>query len=113
MQKGVSLGCSDCCPKPMLLVMMLRNNIRSKAPKFTEAPAGISLFPNPASEMLIVQYAAQENTQALIYSADGRLVKEIPLSGKKSIHALEITDIAAGVYRLAIGDLSQNFQVIK
>jgi DNA/RNA endonuclease YhcR with UshA esterase domain len=86
-------------------------SLRSKAPKFTEAPAGISLFPNPASEMLIVQYTVEETAQAMIYSADGRLVKEIPLSGRRPIHALDISDIAAGAYQLRIGNETGTFQV--
>jgi hypothetical protein len=61
-----------------------------------------SLFPNPASQWITVEYDLQVigNTNAVlnIIDATGRVVKSLELSGNKSSVVVDLTTLQKGIY---------------
>lgn len=64
----------------------------------------LTIYPNPASNVI---YLSEEmNGRGSIYSADGRLIKDLYVFGK----GVDISDLSAGVYVLSINSRQNNYK---
>lgn len=66
--------------------------------------AGLSLYPNPASEQLYVDYAVQSTSATLeIYDMKGACVKQLQINASP-VRMIGINDLSKGLYMLRIVD---------
>ncbi|MFH0866137.1 MAG: T9SS type A sorting domain-containing protein [Bacteroidota bacterium] len=65
-------------------------------------PSLVSVFPNPANESVIIDFATSSNDYPLagIYSIDGRLLQLINIKQKQT--EINISDLPAGVYMIKV-----------
>lgn len=66
------------------------------------SPDGISIFPNPAHDVLHIRFSHPATAQATITSATGQLVTQQQLAS--SLNTIAISDLPTGIYHLAISD---------
>jgi hypothetical protein len=62
----------------------------------------VKVYPNPATESLIVESGSQVPGRAVIYDASGRTIREINLSSGKS--SVDVSGLPVGAYTLSFGD---------
>ena len=62
----------------------------------------ISVYPNPATDKLFVEFKSNENYQASIFDMNGKLVQQLTLSQDSQF--IEIANYAAGDYVLKLTD---------
>lgn len=68
----------------------------------TNTSPSARVYPNPASNNLVIEVAAQEGSVELL-DATGRVVKTAPVNG--SIVTLNVTDLAPGIYFCRVNDI--------
>ncbi|HKK68851.1 MAG TPA: immunoglobulin domain-containing protein [Bacteroidales bacterium] len=76
----------------------------------------VSLFPNPASSEIRIDYTLRdEASSARLYTLYGQLVHEESMSGKATMHTMDISRLPAGCYilRISTGKRHLNFRFIK
>jgi DNA-binding beta-propeller fold protein YncE len=67
------------------------------------APAGLEIYPNPASSYLNVQINEGERNSTLsIYNTQGSLVKTVPVNSDSE--EIDVSELPAGVYILKLHD---------
>ncbi len=69
----------------------------------------LSMYPNPATTQVQLQYQAEENTVMTITNAAGNVVKTMELRKGNRNPVVEIGDWAAGMYYLTIRETESNF----
>ena len=67
-----------------------------------EHPIDFSCFPNPANEILTIQYSISEPTLAELRSVAGHLIKAIPLNEAKNTIDLNINNLNNGIYFISL-----------
>jgi len=72
----------------------------------------LTIYPNPASEQIQLQYEAEENTTLMVANAAGTIVKVVELPRGSHNPILRISDWAAGMYYLTIRGTESNFASI-
>ncbi|MBK9190733.1 MAG: CotH kinase family protein [Crocinitomicaceae bacterium] len=73
----------------------------------------LRVFPNPATDQIkVVLPAAGENSKLLLYSQDGKLVKEIAVQNQSEI-TLTISDLQGGIYLLQLSDEKNSHEPIR
>jgi len=77
----------------------------------------ILIYPNPASDMLNVQFGSPTEEAMALYLIDnrGRVVKTITVEASSSEKQINMQDMAAGLYYLKLikGKLSNVYKVVK
>lgn len=75
--------------------------------------AGISIYPNPASDILNVRLENFRNSSISIYSVDGQLIKTESLSADNN--KILISDLSNGIYFITIsyGSQKDTYKIIK
>ncbi|MEM1121539.1 MAG: DUF4331 family protein [Bacteroidota bacterium] len=76
----------------------------------------LSVFPNPVSQNLTVQYKTKTTGTMELFHVSGKRVKNIPLRAGNSTYNVEMNDLADGLYLLRIVEAGQppiTQQVIK
>ncbi len=76
----------------------------------TPADALFSLFPNPASEYLNVQFSAEirsSNPEVIIRSIDGKVVYNERVESVGDYHTIQVSTWSSGVYLLFVRDGEQ------
>jgi len=77
----------------------------------------IIIYPNPASDMLNVQFGSPTEEAMALYLIDnsGRVVKTITVEASSSEKQINMQDMAAGLYYLKLikGKLSNVYKVVK
>jgi len=68
---------------------------------------GLSLFPNPAATYIVVQGIPKGTPFVSLYSADGRLIRQITVSSEKE--TLDIGTLKNGLYFLIANGRSSKF----
>jgi len=58
----------------------------------------VNVYPNPASD--VIHFILNDNSEALLYDASGKLVKE--QSGKTGSNEININDLSQGIYFLNV-----------
>ncbi|WP_461304608.1 T9SS type A sorting domain-containing protein, partial [Aureisphaera sp.] len=72
----------------------------------------ISLYPNPASSVVTLANTANILLeQAAIYDTNGRLIRTIDLADMQQEMAIDVSDLATGVYMVMI--TSDNASTVK
>jgi len=67
----------------------------------------INVFPNPASDFLIIKNAPYENFTATIFSIDGHIQKQIIITNVNQ--PVDVSDLQPGIYLLCINQLTIKF----
>lgn len=80
-----------------------------------EVPQSLSLYPNPATTSVHVQYdLSEESAKVVFYNVMGVAVHRQDLSGKKGITEVETRNWASGIYTAKIiGRNGENLGVSK
>jgi hypothetical protein len=77
----------------------------------------VTIFPNPASEQINIQFEASTDKEILLYllDAQGKLVKTDKIEAATVEKSINLQDIPAGVYflRLVKGKLINVYKVVK
>ena len=63
----------------------------------TSAPGELRIYPNPATDMLTIEYPASEPAELIFFNSVGQQVLHLPLAGKQ-IRQLEVSAIPPGIY---------------
>lgn len=63
------------------------------------AGSSVKVYPNPATDQIGVSYSVQQPSTLVCFDVQGRLVRQIPVSGNG---VLSISDLPAGVYAYGI-----------
>lgn len=71
-------------------------------PRVGEPAALVRLFPNPAQEILYVDYSSTEDGTWAMYSTSGQLLRTGALPAQSQSYSLPIADLPAGLYVLQI-----------
>jgi hypothetical protein len=71
--------------------------------------SAVSVYPNPFTDQLIIQCAANGNSMVTIYSADGRLVKQAVLQNGSGI--IGTTDMCPGIYFVVMQHDGEEFRM--
>ncbi len=67
----------------------------------------LQIFPNPVTEYFTVKNAPAENSTAIIYSIDGRKIKEIIVNS--AAQNINVTELQPGIYLLRIDKFTFKF----
>jgi hypothetical protein len=82
-----------------------------------DVPVNIKVFPNPASEIVNIQFDTPVDGEIVVYLLDsqGRLVKRDLIEPSMAQKQLNLQDIAAGIYyiKLVKGKLVNVYKVVK
>jgi hypothetical protein len=71
----------------------------------------INIYPNPANDNLIVEYALLEgwnNGKIEIYDLQGKLIKSVSINKQTGIKTINLSDIASGNYLITVGNKGIN-----
>jgi hypothetical protein len=71
-----------------------------------ELKVKLNVFPNPASDFLIIKNAPYENFTVTIFSIDGHLQKQIVTNINQPF---DVSDLQSGMYLLCINQLTIKF----
>jgi len=82
-----------------------------------EVPVKVTIYPNPASEIVNIQFESATDKEILLYllDAQGRLVKTDKIEATTIDKAVNLQDLPAGIYylRLTKGKLVNVYKVVK
>jgi hypothetical protein len=82
-----------------------------------ETPVNVTIFPNPTSEIINIQFEIPTDTEIEVYMLDGqgRLVMTDNIGVAEIYKMLNIQDLPAGIYylRLVSGKLVNIYKVVK
>ncbi len=112
----------ECGPsnKTLASVNTTRSNIKNNNKMVTLVPSdavrnGFSIYPNPSSGMLAVEFIAEGASTIVVYNTVGQLVfsKTIHYSGK-TIEQIDLSAFSKGIYslKIATGSASQIKKVV-
>jgi len=77
----------------------------------------VTIFPNPASELVNIQFQSASDTEIILYLLDsqGRLVKTEKIEAATVEKSVNLQDLPAGIYylRLTKGKLINVYKVVK
>jgi len=75
----------------------------------------LKIYPNIITEVLYITNTTGKTTTVSVITPEGKLVKNMKLDGEKKIHAMEMNDLARGMYLVSFeGEAgSKTFKVVK
>ena len=82
-----------------------------------ETPVKVTIYPNPASDQVKIQFSTATDKEILLYIIDsqGKLVKTARIEGQTSEKDLDLSDLPSGLYylRMMKGNLVNVYKVVK
>lgn len=76
-------------------------------------PEVFNIFPNPASDKLLVEYSLPENEGLCtieLYSIEGKLLLTVPVRQQIGIEEIDVSGFSSGLYLLSIGNAGEKKQ---
>ena len=68
-----------------------------------KAADALQIFPNPASDQIMINHIGQGTDRLELYSLDGKLRKNLPLQPGQYSTVMDLRGLAAGTYILRAG----------
>ena len=65
------------------------------------------LYPNPASNMVRIEWSGVDAENIIVYSFQGELIKEVSISEMEGIANIDVTSLKKGVYIVKIGSITR------